>query len=62
MTQESRALHGSTYEENDNQTERKSHKNRIIMKTCHKFSSMRHVIIFNLSLLAQLFSVALEKC
>lgn len=39
------------YKEN----ERKLHENRIVMKTCHKFPAMRHVIIFNLSLLVHYF-------
>lgn len=38
------------------ETKRKLHKNRIVIKTCHKFSWMRQVIIFNLSLLVHYFS------
>jgi hypothetical protein len=39
------------------ENERKLHENRIVMKTktCHKFPPMRHVIIFNLSLLVHYF-------
>lgn len=42
---------GASWTRNLRRNERKLHKNRIVMKTCHKFTWMRQLITFNLSLL-----------